>query len=75
MWTYKNEEGKLPWEIDLFLAICHYVRLVFMQWKKSLKELNWVEHANDSSIGFTARYWQEAQKLSKAADDLCGTIP
>lgn len=44
-----------------------------MQWKKFLKELNW--DANDNGIGFMARYWQEALKISEAADDLWGIIP
>lgn len=36
-------------------------------------EFNW--DANDNGIGFMARYWQEALKISKAADDLWGIIP
>lgn len=68
MWTYENENRKMPWEVVSFLTMNHYVKLVSMPWKKSLKELNW--DANDNGIRFMARYWQEALKISKAADDL-----
>lgn len=72
MWIYKNGKGRLPWETVSFLTIHHYVKLVFMQWNKFLKELNW--DSNDNGKGFMARYWQEALKISKAADDLWSII-
>lgn len=37
MWIHKNGKVKLPWETVSFLTIHHYIKLVFMQWKKSLR--------------------------------------